>query len=108
MILTILLFLNTIFASEPVFLCREEALKQMVNFSQVSNIKEFLDLYGEVYSCKTKDGKTEIMQWGDGSYLLGVEYEINESGCMLKGAPYDGQDDGDLDLDWTKANCIGW
>lgn len=102
--LSIILITNTAFAVD--FQCREIGLEKVVKYLDYSSTEEFLSENDEIFFCKTKsEPYREIMQWGNGSALVGIEFEIQNGACVVVEEPYWGQDDQDGDDEWVEANC---
>ena len=91
--------------------CHDQALKKLIEFSneysgEKQTKKEFLKVNDPVFICKSKKAPhIEIYQYGDGSGLMGVEYKIVRGRCVMTEAPYAGQDDQDLDVEWANSFC---
>lgn len=91
------------------FVCYDIGLKKVLKYLEYEKPDNFFDENDVIFLCKSKEvPHREIIQWGDGSGLVGVEFEVRDGKCVTIQEPYTGQDDGDLDIEWAKRYCQDW
>lgn len=111
MIVKKLIFVLSVLVSGQAFAieykCEDIGLEKVMTFLQAPEPKEeFLQHTPLVFSCKSRQAPdTEIYQWGDGTALVGIEFQVRNGVCVVTEEPYSGQDDGDLDYDWFESYC---
>lgn len=103
-LMTGFLMSETAFAVD--YQCADIGLEKVAEHLEYSSTEEFLKENSEIFSCKSKTQPyREILQWGDGSGLVGIEFEIQNGACFVVEEPYTGQDDQDLDVEWFESYC---
>lgn len=108
-LISTLLLTITFNVNAVTFDCYETGLKMVSEYLEYASPAAFLEENGEIFFCKSKKAPhTEILQWGDGSGLVGIEFEVRGGKCVVTEEPYTGQDDGDLDVEWAQEFCQDW